>query len=142
QVRHIKRVGLDEVAARLHIVTHQAGEDLVGSDGILDGDTQHATDIRVHGGFPQLFRVHLTKTLVALDIGALARLDHKPREGVIELLHRLARLVTLDGGVGGQQAFEFFTQGLDAGIVRRAEEIGRYLVVAAYAVSKYLHTWQ
>src|SRR6185369_10071252 len=71
QIDHVQRVGLDEVAARLDLVTHQDGEDLVRFDGVLDLDLQQDPVFRVHGGLPELLRVHLAQAFVALDAESL-----------------------------------------------------------------------
>ena len=42
QVAHAERVRLDEGAARLDLVAHQLGEDLVGGDAVLDLHPQQA----------------------------------------------------------------------------------------------------
>ena len=59
---------LDELAARLNVVTHQHGEDFVGLGGVLDGHLLQQAVFGVHGGFPQLLGVHLAKTFVALGM--------------------------------------------------------------------------
>ena len=46
---------------------------------VFDVHLQHLPSLRVHSGFPQLVRVHLAKTLVALQMGvsgAVQLLDH------------------------------------------------------------------
>ncbi len=42
QVAHVERVCLDELAARLDLVAHEDGEDVVGFDVVLDLDLQQA----------------------------------------------------------------------------------------------------
>ena len=59
---------LDELAARLYIVTHQHREDLVSLSGILDSYLLEQAVLRIHSRLPQLLRVHLTKTFVALCV--------------------------------------------------------------------------
>ena len=70
-------VGLDKAAAGLHLVAHQDGERLICLFGILDGDLHDDPVVRVHGGLPQLFGVHITKALVAVHLcaGHLLRED-------------------------------------------------------------------
>src|SRR4030067_282057 len=51
----------------------------------------------VHGGFPQLFRIHFTQTLVALNGLAAARLLHEPLEGLVEARHRLGLVAPRHG---------------------------------------------
>ena len=66
----ISSVFLDKFAARSHIIAHQHGEDVVGFGCIFDADLLQNTGFRIHGGFPQLFRIHLSQTFVALGMDA------------------------------------------------------------------------
>ena len=59
-IPRVQRVGLDELPARLDLVAHQRGEDLVGADGVLDLHAQHAAHGGIHRRLPQLPRVHLS----------------------------------------------------------------------------------
>ncbi len=52
---------------RFDRVPHQDREDRVGLHGIVDGDFHQRAGLRVHGGFPELFGVHLAQPLVSLD---------------------------------------------------------------------------
>src|ERR1700712_1648878 len=65
---HVLGVGLDEVLARLDVVAHQLGEDLVGHDGGLDANLQQGATLGVHGGLAQLVVVHLAEALEALEL--------------------------------------------------------------------------
>ena len=47
-----QRVGLDEFAAWLDLVTHQHGEDTVGLDGVVELHPEQAAHGWIHGGFP------------------------------------------------------------------------------------------
>src|SRR5262245_39979833 len=67
-----QRVGLDELAARLDDVTHQAREDLVRFAQIAELHLQQRAHVPVEGRLPQLLGVHLAQTLVALHGDALA----------------------------------------------------------------------
>src|SRR5687767_4900578 len=67
-----QRVVLDELAARLDQVAHQLGEDVVGLVDLLDLHLQQRARIDVQRGLPQLLRVHLAETFVALHGDALA----------------------------------------------------------------------
>ena len=66
KVLHLKRMRLNEVAARLHYIAHKNGEHIVGASGVSDVDLQEGTLLRVHRGLPELLGVHLAKALVAL----------------------------------------------------------------------------
>src|SRR3954467_2008 len=63
---------LDELAARLDDIAHQAGENLVGDVGLSDFDPKQRAVGGVERGLPQLLGVHFAKTFVALDRQALA----------------------------------------------------------------------
>src|SRR3954470_5337586 len=60
-------VSRDEAAARLDVLAHQDGEQLVGGSRVVQGDLAQHPNRRVHRGLPQLLGVHLAETLVALD---------------------------------------------------------------------------
>src|ERR1019366_7721371 len=67
QVAHAQCIGLDELAARLDFLAHQAGKYFVRRNSILDLNAEQAPRLRVHRGFPELLRIHLAQTFVALD---------------------------------------------------------------------------
>src|SRR5450830_384205 len=67
QVNDVQRILLDKITARLNLIAHQNRENLVRLDDILDLDLQKDTVFRVHGGLPELFRVHLSQTFIALN---------------------------------------------------------------------------
>src|SRR5215469_6883492 len=62
----------DELLARLDVAAHQLLEDVVDRGRVLDVDTEQGPPRRIHGGLPQLVRVHLAETLEAahLDLPA------------------------------------------------------------------------
>ena len=62
----------NEPAAGFHFVSHEDGEEAVCFDGIGEFYFQHDPLFRIHGGVPQLFRVHFTQPFVALDGAAVA----------------------------------------------------------------------
>lgn len=72
---------LDEFAARSYIVAHQHGEDVVGFSGVFNVYLLQHAGFRIHGGFPQLLRIHFTQTFVSLGVdtifGAVAVLLHE-----------------------------------------------------------------
>ena len=80
-------VGFDEVTAGFDFVAHEHGEDAVGFDGVVDLDAQEAAHCRVHGGFPELGRVHLTQAFVALTAGGAFGLGDEPLHGLAEVRH-------------------------------------------------------
>ena len=65
---------------------------LVGALGIFDLDLHDHAVIRVHGGFPQLVGVHLTKAFVAVDLGTRHFLGKDSHFGVIVGASHLPRL--------------------------------------------------
>ena len=64
----------DEVTAGFHRVSHQFLEDLIRIHLIIDSDLKKLAGLRIHCGLPQLFRIHLTQTLVSLDVEAFSTL--------------------------------------------------------------------
>src|SRR5215468_8115895 len=84
EVTHVECVLLDELPPRLDLVAHQGGEDLVGLVCILDLDLEQRARLGVHGRLPELRRVHLAETLVALDLEALARGGHDAVDGAAD----------------------------------------------------------
>src|SRR3990170_3673088 len=67
QRRDVQRVLFDEFPARLDLVPHQAGEDLVGVGLVAELDAQQLPRLRVHRRLPELIGVHLPQALVPLD---------------------------------------------------------------------------
>ena len=113
-VRGAQRVGLNEVATGLHLVTHQHGEHPVGFNRIFNLHAQEPAHLGVHGGFPQLFRIHLTQALVALSSDTGLGLCHEPGHGcaeVCDLVFLLALAFTaLHDGLSREQALEGATR--------------------------------
>src|SRR5215472_5410820 len=57
----------DNASARVDVLAHQDGEQLVGGRRVVQRDLAQHPHGRVHRGLPQLLGIHLTQTLVALD---------------------------------------------------------------------------
>ena len=57
-----------ELLAGLHVITHEGADGVVCLEGIGDVYPEHGALFRVHGGFPELFRVHFAQPLVALHM--------------------------------------------------------------------------
>src|SRR5438093_887094 len=68
QVLHVKGVLLDELAARLDLVTHQPREPEVGGGRVLDVHADDHPPARVHCRLPELRRVHLAEALEARNL--------------------------------------------------------------------------
>src|SRR6476661_7933333 len=64
---HVAGVLLDERPARLDVLTHEDGEDLVGLGGVVERDLQQRAGALVHRRLAELLVVHLAEALVALD---------------------------------------------------------------------------
>src|SRR6476620_2947999 len=64
---HVAGVLLDERPARLDVLTHEHGEDLVGLGGVVERDLQQRAGALVHRRLAELLVVHLAEALVALD---------------------------------------------------------------------------
>src|SRR5690606_1295825 len=59
-------VALDELAPRLYRVAHERAERAVGRRCVLHGHLLQYAPRGIHGGLPELLRVHLSQTFVAL----------------------------------------------------------------------------
>src|SRR5213593_1370407 len=62
------RVLLDELAAGLHVFTHEDAEHPVGSCSVLQRDLLEHAALRVHRRFPELLGLHLGEALEPLDL--------------------------------------------------------------------------
>src|SRR3989344_2099850 len=60
-------VSLNEVSARAHVSAHEGVKGPVGLLGIVHGYLFENAPLGVHGGLPELIRIHLAKTFIALD---------------------------------------------------------------------------
>ena len=60
-------MSLNEVSARAHVSAHEGVKGPVGLLGIVHGYLFENAPLGVHGGLPELIRIHLAKTLIALD---------------------------------------------------------------------------
>src|SRR5947207_1074039 len=67
QVFDIEGVVLDELPAWFDLITHQGGEHQVGFGVVFGADLEQRPDLRVHRGGPQLLRIHLAESFVAVD---------------------------------------------------------------------------
>src|SRR4029077_11792406 len=79
-------VRLDELLPRLDVRSHQLLERVVDGGDVLDLDLQQHAGLRVHRRLPQLFGVHLAKTLHARGLGILAELS----DGLVAIAFRVA----------------------------------------------------
>lgn len=58
---------LNELTARLNLLSHEGAENFIRHKGIIHFQLQYRAFFRIHGSFPQLIRIHFTQTFVALD---------------------------------------------------------------------------
>src|SRR5215207_9578818 len=72
EVSHGLGMGLDELAAWVHGVTHQHVEGAVRLGRVIHRDDEQGPVLRIHGCLPQLCRIHFTKTLISLETCLLA----------------------------------------------------------------------
>src|SRR5690606_40514240 len=96
QVGDVQGVGFNKGAARFSLITHQGGEHLIGTNDVVDGHTQHTAGRRIHGGFPQLFRVHLTQTFITLNVESFFRFTQQPLDRIPEVVNNKGTLTTLN----------------------------------------------
>src|SRR5690554_408500 len=142
EIGYCQGVLLDELATRFHMVAHQRVEDLVGGDGVVDGDLQHAAVFRIHGGFPQLVGVHLTQPLVALDGMTTSGFAHHPFDGFLEVADGLLLLATLHIGAFFKQRLQLLAQISDGAVVVTGEQITVESHIAGMTVAEDFHLGQ
>lgn len=68
QIFDIFCVGFDEFPARSYFISHQNRKGFVCPNRILQFYFFHNPGFRVHGRFPQLFRIHFPKAFIALYV--------------------------------------------------------------------------
>src|SRR6476620_6496233 len=74
QIHDFLGMRLDELLTRRNRTSHQHIEGFIDAHAVLDLDLHERPPGRVHGRVPELIRVHLTETLVALNLRPLAQL--------------------------------------------------------------------
>ena len=74
QLFYFQGMVLNKLPARLDLFTHQGRKDVIGIFCILNIYLEQGSFVRMHGGFPQLLRIHFPQTFVALQGAALKRL--------------------------------------------------------------------
>src|SRR5437763_7189775 len=125
---------LDELAARLDLISHERHEDVVGGECVLDLHLQQAARLGIDSGLPELLRVHLAESLVALDRLALLRLIEKPLHRLLEGADVLAVLAAHHEGSLPDEPREGARQIRDALVLGGFEELARQVLVARRAV--------
>ena len=116
-------VGFDEIPPGLHFVAHQRGEDFVRCDGVFYPRPHQPPHLRVHGGLPELFRVHFSQALVALDRDALAGFVKQPVHGLPEFLHGFLLLPLPDRGAFSHQGAQYLAGFPDLGVIVALQEM-------------------
>src|SRR5690606_31586432 len=134
QVLHSQRIRFDKLPARVHLVTHQGSEELVGTDRILDGYLQHASALRIHGRFPQLLRIHFAQSLVALQVVPFHGITGQPLERLCEALHFLLTFAALHKRALLDQSFQRAAQLRNRLVLTRLEELRGEWIVTAQAM--------
>src|ERR1700722_997976 len=66
QILHIQRVVLDELPSRLHVFTHQRGENGLALRDVFQFHREQRAPFRIHGGLPKLRRGHFAQAFIAL----------------------------------------------------------------------------
>src|SRR3990167_8034384 len=67
QIGDVQRVVLDELAAGLDLVAHQAAEEIVGLVGLAHPDLEERALLRIERRLPELAGIHFAEALVALE---------------------------------------------------------------------------
>src|SRR5205807_1447917 len=125
---------LDELAARLDLISHERHEDIVGGERVLDLHLQQAARLGIDRGLPELLRIHLAESLVALDRLALLRLIEKPLHRLLEGADVLAVLAAHHEGSLPDEPRERAREIRDALVLGGFEELARQVLVARRAV--------
>ena len=75
-IRLIEFGVLDDIfPPRLHFIAHENGDQGIGFGSILNGHLHQLSMCGIHGGIPQLLRVHFAKALIPLQGIAPQALD-------------------------------------------------------------------
>ena len=76
-------------AAGFDVFAHQRAEDGFALGQVFELDREQGAALGVHGGLPELFRVHFAQTLVA-------RLVVSPAAGLLDVFKEIARVGFFD----------------------------------------------
>lgn len=89
----------DEVSTRLDVLPHQHREDSISLDGILESNLLEIASLRIHSRFPQLARIHLSKSLISLrqDLRLFSRPIPGDKVGSILVIEAVIDLVSTLG---------------------------------------------
>src|SRR3972149_7630533 len=81
QVLYLFCMRFDKPSPRLYLISHQDSKYPISKPAVLKRHLKDCPCLRVHGGLPQLSRIHLPKPLVSLYVEPLpAHLHHKIKE--------------------------------------------------------------
>src|SRR6266487_1388678 len=83
QIHDFQRVVLDELAARFDVFAHERRENIFSRDGILQLHPEERAGLRVHGGFPELRRIHFAEALEPRDREIFLRVFHHVAQHVL-----------------------------------------------------------
>src|SRR5712692_10531298 len=91
KVANFQGVLLNEITPRRDLVAHEDGEDVLDPGKVFEFDLEQHAGFRVHGGLPELPRVHFAETFVALEAAPFFadlqnRANQLARAGVLRLL--------------------------------------------------------
>lgn len=127
----------DEGTTWFNRIAHQGREQLVCSNRVFNGHAQHATAFRIHGGFPQLLRVHFAQTFIALDREAATGLFHQPVQRLLEAGYRLTTFATFDERIVFDQAAQLLAERADTTVFRTGDKLVLQRIVGVDAVGTY-----
>ena len=60
-------MALNEIPARRHFIAHEHAKYYIGLSSAFNGHLLQRACIGIHGGVPQLLRIHFTQTFVTLN---------------------------------------------------------------------------
>src|SRR5438093_6050848 len=96
----------DELPPGLDVVAHQLCEDLIRGDPVFDLHFEQPPRLRIHRSLPELFRIHLSEALVALDRRAALDFSEQPLHGLRKIGNPFFLVLALDHGTRPDEALQ------------------------------------
>ena len=111
-------VFFNKLAPGFYLIAHKNGKDVVCLYGIFDANLEKDSGLRIHRGFPKLFRIHFTEAFVSLNILTFLTTFHNIFQELM-VGTESCRALPVFNGVGritqscqfGKEPFEFRIRG-------------------------------
>src|SRR5215472_9120324 len=124
QIANAQRVALDELSARLDLLAHQGGENLLGGNAVLDLHLEQPPRLRIHGRFPELVRVHLPEPLIALNRQCFARFAKQPVQRALESRRGCAAISAANRRTWMHESLQYVRGRANLSVVAASQEVG------------------